>query len=333
MDQTQVEPEDLRWVAFYALISTCFKVRFPLSDSLKPSTLPDDLDPSLAAVPAIEEVATRYADLENLQGVPSWSDVRPSPVREWRDVTGEFFDCVKELQLGELIHDNMFGLFDAMSAIEMMDPKMDAGMCCNKEATPLTFQTAVETSKMKLANLECRETIGIIDAVYSCTVSWLEGHSMAQTVLTCLYLHHPNQIEDKPMRAFACAIHKLVNLIRNFILRARVYEEEDFQPSTYGYDLCCDLTETKACNMLKSAEEDLVRKLKDTEGEREKEEVGALLSRLKFTRLLLQCLVSLYPTKVTTRKSCFDLFLFCIRFVLNCSKVLPGIPPRSLPTR
>lgn len=333
MDQTQLEPEDLRWVAFYALISTCFKVRFPLSDSLKPSTLPDDLDPSLAAVPAIEEVATRYADLENLQGVPSWSDVRPSPVREWRDVTGEFFDCVKELQLGELIHDNMFGLFDAMSAIEMMDPKMDAGMCCNKEATPLTFQTAVETSKMKLANLECRETIGIIDAVYSCTVSWLEGHSMAQTVLTCLYLHHPNQIEDKPMRAFACAIHKLVNLIRNFILRARVYEEEDFQPSTYGYDLCCDLTETKACNMLKSAEEDLVRKLKDTEGEREKEEVGALLSRLKFTRLLLQCLVSLYPTKVTTRKSCFDLFLFCIRFVLNCSKVLPGIPPRSLPTR
>lgn len=64
--------------------------------------------------------------------------------REWKEITAEFFGCVKELQLGELIHDNMFGLFDAMSAIEMMDPKMDAGMCCNKEATPLNFQTAVE---------------------------------------------------------------------------------------------------------------------------------------------------------------------------------------------
>ncbi|XP_058830798.1 N-alpha-acetyltransferase 35, NatC auxiliary subunit isoform X3 [Topomyia yanbarensis] len=220
--------------------------------------------------------------------------------RQWKDISTEFFSCVKELKLGELIHDNMFGLFDAMSAIEMMDPKMDAGMCCNKETTPLNFQTAVESGKMKLTNLDSRECIGIIDAVYSCSVSWLEGHSMAQTVLTCLYLHHPDQIEDKSMKAFACAVHKLVNLIRNFILRARVYEEEDFQPSTYGYDLCVEMTETKVCNMLKGAEEDWIRKVKDVESDKEKEEINALICRLKFTRLLLQCLVALYPTKNST---------------------------------
>ncbi|XP_065090507.1 N-alpha-acetyltransferase 35, NatC auxiliary subunit isoform X2 [Ochlerotatus camptorhynchus] len=217
--------------------------------------------------------------------------------REWKEITKEFFGCVKELKLGELIHDNMFGLFDAMSAIEMMDPKMDAGMCCNKEATPLNFQTAVEEGKMKLANLESRELIGIIDATYSCMVSWLEGHSMAQTVLTCLYLHQPDKIEDKGMKAFAVAIYKLINLIRNFILRARVYEEEDFQPSNYGYDMYREVTETKACNMLKSAEEDWLKKAKDVDGEKEKEEINALVSRLKFTRLFLQCLVALYPTK------------------------------------
>lgn len=49
-----------------------------------------------------------------------------------------------DLALGELVHHEIFGLFEAMSAIEMMDPKMDAGMCCNKNtATPLTFETAV----------------------------------------------------------------------------------------------------------------------------------------------------------------------------------------------
>ena len=32
------------------------------------------------------------------------------------------------MELGELLHDDLFGLFEAMSAIEMMDPKMDAGM-------------------------------------------------------------------------------------------------------------------------------------------------------------------------------------------------------------
>lgn len=42
------------------------------------------------------------------------------------------------------MHHDLFGLFEAMSAIEMMDPKMDAGMCCNKETLPLTFSTAVE---------------------------------------------------------------------------------------------------------------------------------------------------------------------------------------------
>ncbi|XP_055531475.1 N-alpha-acetyltransferase 35, NatC auxiliary subunit isoform X3 [Wyeomyia smithii] len=248
-----------------------------------------------------QESVTIAGDAQNneMRGAPTnGNNSAPELVnREWKEITADFFGCVKELNLGELIHDNMFGLFDAMSAIEMMDPKMDAGMCCNKETTPLNFQTAVESGQMKLANLEPRECIGIIDAIYSCIVSWLEGHSMAQTVLTCLYLHHPNQIEDKLIKAFSWAVHKMVNLIRNFILRAGVYEEEDFQPSTYGFDLCMELTETKACSMLKSAEEDWIRKIKEAEGEREKEEINALVSRLKFTRLLLQCLVALYPTK------------------------------------
>ena len=32
------------------------------------------------------------------------------------------------VQLGEMIHSERFSLFDAMSALEIMDPKMDAGM-------------------------------------------------------------------------------------------------------------------------------------------------------------------------------------------------------------
>jgi hypothetical protein len=38
-----------------------------------------------------------------------------------------------------------------MSAIEMMDPKMDAGMVCNKSAKgPLTFQEAVNCGHLLL---------------------------------------------------------------------------------------------------------------------------------------------------------------------------------------
>lgn len=41
---------------------------------------------------------------------------------------------ITELELGELLHGYFFGLFEAMSAIEIMEPKMDAGMMCNRES-------------------------------------------------------------------------------------------------------------------------------------------------------------------------------------------------------
>lgn len=40
-----------------------------------------------------------------------------------------------------------FGLFEAMSAIEMMDPKMDAGMMCNQAKHPvLNLEQAIEVN-------------------------------------------------------------------------------------------------------------------------------------------------------------------------------------------
>ena len=76
----------------------------------------------------------------------------------WKEVTSDFRDAVKELTLGELLHDDLFGLFEAMSAIEMMDPKMDAGMRCNRqERRPLNFKTAAEEGHLKLKDLSAAE--------------------------------------------------------------------------------------------------------------------------------------------------------------------------------
>merc|ERR1719510_2234 len=42
-----------------------------------------------------------------------------------------------------------------MSAIEMMDPKMDAGMLCNRFAnSPLSWEEAVETGHLELKAAE-----------------------------------------------------------------------------------------------------------------------------------------------------------------------------------
>uniref|UniRef100_A0A6P7HGJ1 N-alpha-acetyltransferase 35, NatC auxiliary subunit-like n=1 Tax=Diabrotica virgifera virgifera TaxID=50390 RepID=A0A6P7HGJ1_DIAVI len=68
-------------------------------------------------------------------------------VPESCNITSRFQDAVKDLKLGELLHDDLFGLFEAMSAIEMMDPKMDAGMLCNRGSRKIiTFDQAVQVS-------------------------------------------------------------------------------------------------------------------------------------------------------------------------------------------
>ena len=105
-----------------------------------------------------------------------------------------------------------------MSAIEMMDPKMDAGMRCNRQVNkPHTFQTAVEAGHLKLDNLSYADQIGIIDSTLACLVTWLEGHSLAQTVFTNLYLHQPFEVPHPAMRAFSIAILKVVDIVKEFI--------------------------------------------------------------------------------------------------------------------
>ena len=68
-------------------------------------------------------------------------------------------------------------------------------------------------------------------------MTWLEGHSLAQTVFTNLYLHQIDKIEDNVIRNFSLATLKVVDIVKDFIAKGNVFEEEDFQPLTYGFKL------------------------------------------------------------------------------------------------
>ena len=106
----------------------------------------------------------------------------PEVVYTWSDITQDFQLSVKgnyldefkkncililcclmeDLKLGELAHDDLFGLFEAMSAIEMMDPKMDAGM---NQISPgskkvLNFDQAVEAGELELKKVSLSHFIG-----------------------------------------------------------------------------------------------------------------------------------------------------------------------------
>uniref|UniRef100_A0A8C5BS44 N-alpha-acetyltransferase 35, NatC auxiliary subunit n=1 Tax=Gadus morhua TaxID=8049 RepID=A0A8C5BS44_GADMO len=196
-----------------------------------------------------------------------------------------------------------FGLFEAMSAIEMMDPKMDAGMIGNQvNRKVLNFEQAVKDNAIKVRDLSLPELIGIIDTCFCCLITWLEGHSLAQTVFTCLYVHSPDLIEDPALKAFALGILKVCDIAREKVNKAAVFEEEDFQAMTYGFKMANNVTDLRVTGMLKDVEEELQRKVKSTrtrQGEQRNAEIEtehqqylALYNRIKFIRLLLTALIA-----------------------------------------
>ncbi|KAI5708741.1 hypothetical protein M8J76_002289 [Diaphorina citri] len=201
----------------------------------------------------------------------------------WVNVTSDFFESIKYLELGELLHDEFFGLFEAMSAIEMMDPKMDAGMVCNRgNNSVMNFDKAVATGVIDIKDIPFDVQIGVIDETYSCLVSWLSGHSLAQTLFTNIYLHKPHSIESPTLKAFAICMHKLIDVIRDFVNRGVVYEEEDFQPMLYGFRLFPEVCPSRTVGML--------RELEWTQSKLNfAKQVKALILRIKFSRLLYQC--------------------------------------------
>ncbi|XP_050538032.1 N-alpha-acetyltransferase 35, NatC auxiliary subunit [Daktulosphaira vitifoliae] len=207
------------------------------------------------------------------------------PMYDWKDVTSEFFDSIKELELGELLHGYFFGLFEAMSAIEIMDPKMDAGMMCNRESK------AIKVEDLKLKGLTVPEQISIIDITLACLVSWLEGHSLAQTVFTNLYFQKPYNIEDTPLKAFCICTYKIIESIRDFANRAQVFEEEDFQPALYNYHYFSEITEQRVIGMMREVNEELSNAMKSNDI-KDNELMESLSVRIKFVRLFFQILLS-----------------------------------------
>uniref|UniRef100_A0AAY4BH57 N-alpha-acetyltransferase 35, NatC auxiliary subunit n=1 Tax=Denticeps clupeoides TaxID=299321 RepID=A0AAY4BH57_9TELE len=227
----------------------------------------------------------------------------------WVDITQDFKGACRELKLGELLHDKLFGLFEAMSAIEMMDPKMDAGMIGNQvNRKVLNFEQAVKDGAIRVQDLSLPELIGIMDTCFCCVITWLEGHSLAQTVFTCLYVHNPDLILDPVLKAFALGVLKVCDIAREKVNKAAVFEEtgcrvlqEDFQAMTYGFKMANNVTDLRVTGMLKDVEDELQRRVKSTrsrqgehrepEVEQEHQQCLAVFSRVKFTRLLLTALI------------------------------------------
>ncbi|KAG6976990.1 hypothetical protein JG688_00000803 [Phytophthora aleatoria] len=189
---------------------------------------------------------------------------------EWRDVTQLMSAAAKELKVGQLVHEDDFKLFDSMSALELMDPKMDSGMLVNG-VPPQSISARLESGSVSLEFSSPRDVLATLDELFCCETGWLNGLPLAQSLLTSVYMHREplnalcarlvtpleslvtadadvrqvlkksvgNSVKDSLLRVMCAVILatlKTADLVRDAALRADIYEEEDFSPGN-GFDV------------------------------------------------------------------------------------------------
>ncbi|PAA93714.1 hypothetical protein BOX15_Mlig032304g2, partial [Macrostomum lignano] len=181
---------------------------------------------------------------------------------DYSDITEQFKSAACHLQLGELLQHQSFSLYDAMTAIEMMEPKMDSGMRLDREI--LHPQRSAGGPLMKLSDLTDAELLGVMDESLACLASWLDGESALQSVFINLYLQCIDKIECQPLRTFCHGLLCLLQRAKDLITLANTTDEEDFNPLLYGFEAAAAeaADDERITSALKEADDDIGRRVK-----------------------------------------------------------------------
>ncbi|EEF30428.1 N-alpha-acetyltransferase 35, NatC auxiliary subunit [Ricinus communis] len=181
----------------------------------------------------------------------------------WADVSTLLEAACGELRDGELIHGENFNLFAAMSALEIMDPKMDSGIInryCSVDEAIEDGAAPIPISFDKTTDVQC--TIDIMDHLLACEATWHRGHSLAQTVFSCIYLLKPERTASHPLLDSYCkVIRATCKAVVSVVSETRTHEEEDLFTMAYGLPLCGDGDE-KCLSLLNAVEENISRQLR-----------------------------------------------------------------------
>ena len=198
----------------------------------------------------------------------------------WVDITGCFKEACASLAEGELYCEEKFGLVEAMTAIEIMDPKMDSTAALFRLGREiLTFDDGIQNGLVKIDNFSVEELVGIMDETFATIVTWLDGQNILQTVFTNLYLHDHSKIKDDTLRAFVILALKFINWTITHTNSSCVCYEEDFVGvSTLKFDLANEISYSEAIANAKTIEQNI----KDQN----------VVARLTCFRLLLLCLTT-----------------------------------------
>lgn len=159
--------------------------------------------------------------------LPSEEESQECVLTQWKDITSFLDEATAgkkkkahtlprqlliwalDFEIGQLVHLQSFTLFDAMSAIEVMNPRMDTGMLV--EETSQDFDVSKPLSP--------KQTLYIMDNLVTREMAWISGHSLSQTVYTCIYFTHIKTLNEIPMPTVHSSVQDIVyGVLRAYIL-------------------------------------------------------------------------------------------------------------------
>ena len=187
----------------------------------------------------------------------------------YADVTERFRMAFRSLSSGQLIALPSFSLLESMSAVQLMDRKLDSGM------TLMTCAGLQERGLKSLRDFTQEETVGLVDEMVRRLALWLEGESLVCTLLCCLYLHDPAWYSDSPALKFVFeSVFALIDGVSFLTSKATCLRDDDV-----AFNFCKVSRETKTPQEI----------LSDYKAaERESQSNSALLPRLQLFRSLLE---------------------------------------------
>jgi len=157
---------------------------------------------------------------------PSAAGCTPTDTGGAVDVTSLFRSISSKLPLGELIRHDEFTMQEALAALQVMDPKMDAGVGAEKVYN-LDEGLAIEALKPD-SELDMCTILVILDRLFTLEAMFQQGSSPAQTLCTSVYLASWQDLTHPYFRPLCEAIAATVGLVAKFICDVGVFDDEDF---------------------------------------------------------------------------------------------------------
>ncbi|GLC42304.1 hypothetical protein PLESTB_000661600 [Pleodorina starrii] len=159
-------------------------------------------------------------------------------MERWTDIGPLLQAARADLKVGELLAGEAFSLFEAMSALEAGNPKMDAAASPSAERPTLDALRA--DPDVAPWDLPASKLGAVLDQLLAMEASWHCGGSAMQTVYACLYMLKLDRAQEhdspvaRALYAYCRTLQYDCALVRDLVMTGAVCEEEDINVFTGG---------------------------------------------------------------------------------------------------